>query len=203
MQSQATTVKEYLASLDPDRRKAIQAVRKVIKANLDPKVKEVMSYGMIGYCIPKSVYPPGYHCTPDQPLPYMNLASQKNHMSLYMFAIYGNDQEVAWFEKEWKKTGKKLNMGKSCVRFKKVEDLALDVIGEAVKRMPADRFIEQYEAALEGTAAGKKKAAAKKGTAKKAPTKKKAAKKTVKKTAKKGTSKKKATKKAATRKKPS
>ena len=156
MQSKATTPTEYLASLDPERRKALQAVRKVIKANLDPKIKEVMSYGMLGYCIPFSVYPYGYHCNPDQPLPFMNLASQKNHMALYLFCIYGNDQEIAWFEKAWKKTGKKLDMGKACLRFKKLEDLALDVIGEAVSRMSAEQFIEQYEAALEGTAAGKK-----------------------------------------------
>ncbi|QDV04821.1 hypothetical protein Poly30_03150 [Planctomycetes bacterium Poly30] len=199
MQSQAATVKEYLASLDPDRRKAIEAVRKVIKANLDPKIKEVMSYGMIGYCIPKSVYPPGYHCSPEQPLPFMNVASQKNHMAVYLFMIYGNEGEVSWFETEWKKTGKKLDMGKACLRFKKLEDVALDVLGEAVRRMPADKFIAQYEAVLARGSAGKKKAATKKKATKKKAAKKKAIKKAV----KKAPARKKSAKKTATREKPS
>jgi hypothetical protein len=219
MQSKASTPKEYLASLDPDRRKAMEAVRKVIKANLDPKIKEVMSYGMLGYCIPFSVYKYGYHCNPDQPLPFINLGSQKNHMGLYLFCIYGNDKEIAWFEKAWKKTGKKLDMGKSCLRFKKLEDLALDVIGEAVSRMSAAQFIEQYEAALEGTTAGKKlaklkakeagggtaptakKAPRKKVAAKKAATKKAPQRKTAKKAAKKAPAKKKVAKKSAAKKK--
>lgn len=212
MQSKATTVKEYLASLDPDRRKAINAVRKVIKENLDPKIKEMMSYGMIGYCIPKSVYPPGYHCTPDLPLPYVNVASQKAHMAVYLFSVYGNDEEIKWFESEWKKTGKKLNMGKACVRFKKLEDVALEVLGEAIRRMPADRFIAQYEAALAKTGTGQKRApkkvakkTAKKAAARKPATKKKAVKKAASKKApaKKASAKKKAGKKAATRKKSS
>ncbi len=228
MQSKATTVKEYLAGLEPERRKAIEAVRKVIKANLDPKVKEVMTYGMIGYCIPFSVYPYGYHCNPEQPLPFLNLGSQKAHMALYMFCIYGNEKEIKWFESAWKKTGKKLDMGKACLRFKKLDDVDLEVIGEAVRRMSAEQFIEQYEAALEGTTAGKKlakikakeaggaapaakskpnrkaaKKASKKTVAKKAPAKKKAApkKKAAKKVAEKPAAKKKSTRKAAARKK--
>ena len=204
MQSKAATVKEYLASLHPDRRKALEAVRKVIKANLDPKVKEVMSYGMIGYCIPFKVYPYGYHCNPEQPLPFMNLASQKAHMALYLFCIYGNEKEIKWFEAAWKKTGKKLDMGKACLRFKKLDDLALDVIGEAVRRMTVEQFIEQYEAALEGTTAGKKLAKIKaKEAGELAPAKKKAAKKkAAKKTTKKAAAKKKSTRKASARKKP-
>ena len=196
MQSKATTVKEYLASLDPDRRRAIEAVRKVIKKNLDPKVKEVMSYGMIGYCIPLSVYPDGYHCNPNTPLPFINLASQKAHMAAYLFCISGNDEEIARFEKEWKATGKKLNMGKSCLRFKKLEDLDLDVLGRAIKRMTVKKFIAEYEAALEGTAAGKKRAASKK----KAAPKKAAAKKAAKRAAKKPAAKKKVAKKPAAKK---
>lgn len=162
MQSKATTVKQYLAELEPDRRKVLEALRKVIKANLDPKVVETMQYGMIGYCIPYSVYPDGYHCSPDEPLPFLGLASQKRHMALYLSCIYGNTDEIARFEKEWGKTGKKLDMGKACLRFKKIEDVALDVIGAAIKRMSVTRFIKHYEAALEGTSAGRKKAAKKK-----------------------------------------
>ena len=95
MTAKPTTVTQYLASLDPDRKKAIQAVRKVVKANLDPKVKEGIQYGMIGYFIPHSVYPDGYHCSPDQPLPFIGMASQKNHMAVYLFCIYGDEAEAA------------------------------------------------------------------------------------------------------------
>ena len=199
MQSKATTVTEYLKGLDPDRKKAITAIRKVIKANLDPKVKETMTYGMIGYVVPLNVYPDGYHCNPETPLPFANLASQKAHMGIYLFCIYGNPEEKARLEKEWKATGKKLDMGKSCIRVKKLEDVPLDVLGAAVKRMTVAKFIEQYERDIPASA--RKKAAkkvAKKPAAKKASKKvtaKAAAKKAAKKTAKKTT--KKVAKKAA------
>ena len=144
MQSKAATVAEYLASLPPDRREAISAVRATILANLDPTYQEGMHYGMIGYCVPHSVYPDGYHCDPKQPLPFAALASQKNYMSVYL-CVYGNPEMEAWFRKEWAKTGKKLDMGKSCVRFKKLDDLALDVVGQTIARMPAKKFIDHYE----------------------------------------------------------
>lgn len=155
MQSKAATVEEYLAGLPEDRRAALEAVRKVFLKNLDPKITERMSYGMIGYAIPHSVYPAGYHCDPKMPLPYAGLASQKGHMSLYLMCVYfdadGNCGDAAsmgkWFREAWAKTGKKLDMGKSCIRFKRVEDLALDVIAEAIRRAPADKFIAWYEAA--------------------------------------------------------
>ncbi len=172
MQSKATTVKEYLASLDPDRRKTVQAIRKVINANKDARIKEVMSYGMIGWVVPHSVYPDGYHCDPKTPLPFANLASQKNHIGIYLFFVYGNNGELATFTQEWKATGKKLDMGKSCVRVKKLEDVPLDVLGAAVKRMTVDLFVEHYEGALAAAAAGKKKAAKK--VAKKSPARRKA-----------------------------
>jgi uncharacterized protein DUF1801 len=144
MQSKAQTVDEYLASLPPDRREAIEAVRRTILANLDPSYQEGMQYGMIGYSVPHSIYPAGYHCDPKQPLPFAALASQKNYMSVYL-CVYGNPEMEAWFRKEWAKTGKKLDMGKCCVRFKKLDDLALDLIGETIARMPARKFIEHYE----------------------------------------------------------
>ncbi|MCC6130446.1 MAG: DUF1801 domain-containing protein, partial [Acidobacteria bacterium] len=128
MQSKAPTVDEYLASLPEDRRAALAAVRDVIRKNLDPSYEEGMQYGMIGYYVPHSVYPAGYHCDPKQPLPFAGLASQKGHMSLYLMCVYGDSEQEKWFREEWAKTGKKLDMGKSCVRFKKVEDLALGVI---------------------------------------------------------------------------
>jgi hypothetical protein len=144
----ATTVQEYLAQVPADRRAAIEPVRAVILKNLDPVFQEGMLYGMIGYFVPHNVYPPGYHCDPKQPLPFIFLASQKNHMSLYLMCIYGHKGQEQWFREAWAKTGKKLDMGKSCVRFKKLEDLALDVVGESARRVPARKFIEHYEALL-------------------------------------------------------
>ena len=177
MAAKPTTVTQYLASLDPDRKKALQAIRKVVKANLDPKVKEGIQYGMIGYFVPHSVYPDGYHCSPEQPLPFMSIASQKNHMAVYLFCIYGDEAEAARFEKQWAKSGKKLDMGKSCVRFKKIEDVCLTSIGAAVKRMTAARFIKHYEANVVSATARKKKAASKKAAAKKKPARKAATRK--------------------------
>ncbi len=112
MQSKATTVTQYLAELPDDRRKAIKAIRKVIKDNLDPQIKETIQYGMIGYAIPHTVYPAGYHCDPKQPLPFLSLANQKNHMALYLFCLYCDEAEVERFTEAWKKTGHKLDMGK-------------------------------------------------------------------------------------------
>ncbi len=197
MTAKPTTVTQYLASLDPDRKKALQAVRKVIKANLDPKVKEGIQYGMIGYFIPHSVYPDGYHCSPEQPLPFLSIASQKNHMAVYLFCIYGDEAEAARFEKQWAKSGKKLDMGKSCVRFKKLEDMCLTSLGAAVKRMTAAKFIKHYEANMVSATARKKKPAGKKPAAKKKAAGKAAAKKVTRKKA--ATSRKPASKKAAAR----
>lgn len=148
MTSKATTVEQYLAELPEDRRQALEAVRQVILANLDPNYEEGMQYGSIGYFVPHSVFPAGYHCDPKQPLPFAGLASQKNHMALYLFCIYSDEAAAEEFKSAWAKTGKKLDMGKSCLRFKKAEDLALDVIGEAIKRATAAKFIAQYESVL-------------------------------------------------------
>ena len=132
MQSKATTVEQYLSELPEDRRKAIEAVRQVVLKNLDKDYEEGIQYGMIGYFVPHRVYPAGYHCDPKQPLPFASLASQKNHMALYLMCVYGESDHSKWFQQAWAKSGKKLDMGKSCIRFKKVDDLALDVIGEAI-----------------------------------------------------------------------
>lgn len=194
------TVDEYLAGLTEDRRAAIEAVRKVVLSNLDADFEEGVQYGMIGYYIPHRVYPPGYHCDPKQPLPFAGLASQKNYMSLYLMCVYGAPEEEARFRAEWKKTGKKLDMGKSCVRFKKVDDLALDVIAQTVRRARAKKVIAHYEAAIRPgtrkTAKSGKRGPAKKAakTAKPKPKAaarpRKAAKKAVKKAAKKTVAKK-------------
>jgi hypothetical protein len=188
MPSKATTVTAYLAELPEDRRAAIDAVRRVILKNLDKDYEEHMSYGMIGYCVPHRVYPAGYHCNPKQPLPFAGLASQKGHMSLYLMGLYGSAELVRWFESAWAKTGKKLDMGKSCVRFKKLDDLPLDVIGAAFARLPAKVYIEHYEKAIKGS--GRTSTATKKdspaGTKNTKPAKK-TAKKVTKTTAKKAT----------------
>lgn len=146
MQSRAATVAEYLASLPEDRRIALQAVRKVIKANLDKGFREGMSYGMMGWYVPHSIYPAGYHCNPEQPLPFAGLASQKQAMSLYLMCIYGDSEQRDALIADWKKSGKKLDMGKSCIRFKKLEDLPLDVIGRAVKRASLKKYVASYDA---------------------------------------------------------
>jgi hypothetical protein len=154
MQSTAATVVQYLADLPEARRAALAAVRGVILANLDPVYSESIQYGMIGYAVPHSVYPDGYHCNPKQPLPFAALASQKNYMSLYLMGFYVGcsdtveTEDLAWFRAAWAKAGKKLDMGKSCLRFKKLDDLALDVLGEAIRRMPAQRYIERYRQTL-------------------------------------------------------
>jgi Domain of unknown function (DU1801) len=149
VQSTAATVQQYLDSLPEDRRACLSAVRKVFRDNLDDVYEEGMQYGMIGYYVPHSYFPPGYHCDPKQPLPFGGIASQKSHMSIHMMPVYGNSKLNEWFQKAWAMTGKKLDMGKACVRFKKLEDLALDVIGEAIRRVPAKKYIAFCEAVLQ------------------------------------------------------
>lgn len=168
MQSKATTVGAYLKELPPDRRQAVEAVRKVILDNLDEDYEEGMCYGMIGYSVPHRVYPAGYHCNPKLPLPFAGLASQKQYMSVYLVSNYAEGTpDEGWFRRAWAATGKKLDMGKCCIRFKRLEDLALDVIGEAIRRVPARAYIEFYEKSLAGSSktGAKKLAAAKKKAA--------------------------------------
>lgn len=148
MISQASTVDEYLAELPADRRVAIQAVRKVILKKLRKGFQEGMQYGMIGYFVPHRLYPAGYHCDPQQPLPFAALASQKNYMSVYLMCLYADSKEEQEFRQRWAETGKKLDMGKCCVRFKKLEDLPLDIIGETIARISVKDHIAVYEAAI-------------------------------------------------------
>lgn len=149
MQSRAATVDAYLAELPEHRRAVVAAVLKIIRKHIQPGFEEGMQYGMIGYHVPYALYPPGYHCEPKQPLPYACLAAQKNYFSLYLMSLYSGDGEDGkWFQSEWKKTGKKLDMGKSCIRFKSLDDLALDVIAECFRRMTWQRHVELYETVL-------------------------------------------------------
>ena len=188
MQSKATTVRQYLAELPPDRRSAIDTVRRTIVKSLPKGYAEGMQYGMIGYYVPHSLYPPGYHCDPRQPLPFAALASQKNHMAVYLMCVYGDPAHEAWLRAAWTRSGKKLDMGKSCIRFKKLEDVPLDVIGRAVGRVPVKAFIARYESAFKSAGIPRRKKTAKKKTAvrrtatkKTTPTKQAANKKTLKK----------------------
>jgi hypothetical protein len=147
MTSSATTVAEYIAALPEERRAAIGKVRAVIRKNLPKGIAEQMQYGMIGYVVPHKLYPPGYHCKPSEPLPFAHLASQKNYIALYLMTAY---QLGDWLKKQFAARGKKLDMGKCCMRFKKLEDLPLDVIGEAVAMVPVASYIARYEASRQG-----------------------------------------------------
>lgn len=183
MQSKAATVAEYLESLPADRRDVLAAVREFLLEHLDPKLEERMSYGMIGYAVPHRLYPAGYHCDPKMPLPFGGLASQKGHHSLYLMALYfdENAPETQAFRDAWAKTGKKLDMGKCCIRFKKLDDLAFDVLAGALRSWTVDKYIATYDAILGKMRGGKAGGAAKKATAKATkPTAKKAAKKAAK-----------------------
>src|ERR1041385_6463411 len=148
MQSSARTVQEYLKELPADRREAINAVRGVILANLPKGYEECMSYGMIGYVVPHSIYPKGYQCNPKLPLPFVNLGSQKNHMALHLMCCYGDSKLKASLEKAWKDAGKKFDMGGGCLRFKKLEDVPLEVIGQFIARLPVEEYIRRIEKAF-------------------------------------------------------
>lgn len=163
MKYDATSVQDYLAKVPADRRAAIQTVRETILKNLDKEYEEGMQYGMIGYYVPHRIFPAGYHCDPKQPLPFASLASQKNHMALYLMGIYMNPDLERWFVEAWTRTGRKLDKGKSCIRFSKVEDLALDVLGETFRRLPARTYIEIYQRILATRTKGESKPAPKKG----------------------------------------
>jgi hypothetical protein len=142
MQSKAASVEEYLDSLPPDRREAISKVRDVILRNLPPGYEEGVQYGMISYYIPLSRYPKTYN---NQPLGLAALASQKNYMALYLMNIYADLETLNWFKDSYAKSGKKLDMGKSCIRFKRLEDLPLEIVGQAIMCNSVDDFIALYE----------------------------------------------------------
>ena len=146
MQSTAQTVEDYLAELAPDRRHALSEVRKSILENLPLGFEETMDFGMIGYVIPLETYPKTYN---GHPLQYAALASQKNHMSLYLMCIYSEGSRM-WFMDELEKRGKKLSIGKACIRFKRLEDLPLDLVGEAIAYGSVEGYIEIYETARKG-----------------------------------------------------
>jgi uncharacterized protein YdhG (YjbR/CyaY superfamily) len=146
MTSKATTPEEYIAELPEDRVEGITKLRKVINDNLPKGFKEEMSYGMIGYVVPHSIYPDGYHCTPKLPLPFMNFASQKNSVNIYHMGIYAKPELLNWFTTEYPKhCTAKLDMGKSCIRFKKMDQIPFELIAELVKKMSVEDWIKCYE----------------------------------------------------------
>jgi Domain of unknown function (DU1801) len=145
MTSSATSVAAYLDELPEDRRAAISKIRAVIRKNLPKGFVEQMNYGMIGYVVPHKLFPAGYHCNPEDPLPLACLASQKNSISLYLMTVYQNPVMEQWMREQFQAAGKKLDMGKCCIRFKKLEDVPLEVVGEAIGRVSVADYIMQYE----------------------------------------------------------
>ena len=146
MQSTAATVDEFLAKLPDDRRAVMTELRKAIKKNIPKGFQEGMGYGMAGWVVPHSMYPDGYHCDPKQPLPFMGLASQKNHIAVYHMGVYSSGELLEWFRAEWPKhSPKKLDMGKSCIRFKKPEDVPVALICELASKITPQQWIEIYE----------------------------------------------------------
>ncbi|MEZ8095469.1 DUF1801 domain-containing protein [Photobacterium swingsii] len=146
MKSEATSVKAYMADLPAERQVVIEQLRHIILDNLPEGFQETMSYGMIGYVVPHSLYPDGYHCSPDLPLPFINIASQKNFIALYHSGIYSSPELLAWFVDEYPKYCKsKLDMGKSCIRFKNINKIPFELIAQLVAKVSVQEWIALYE----------------------------------------------------------
>lgn len=149
MTSSANSVDQYMTELPDDRKPAMEKLRKTILQNLPKGFEEVMNYGMMGYVVPHSLYPAGYHCDPKLPLPFMALASQKNSINFYHMGIYANPEMLAWFTAEYPKHVKgKPDMGKSCLRFKKPEQIPYELIGKLVAKMTVNQWINLYETGI-------------------------------------------------------
>ncbi|MGJ5642838.1 DUF1801 domain-containing protein [Formosa sp. S-31] len=145
----ANTPDEYIALLPEDRKAPMSKLRQVILQHLPDGFQETISYGMIGYVVPHALYPDGYHCNPELPLPFINIASQKNFIALYHSGIYADKNLLDWFTSEYPKYSKrKLDMGKSCIRFKKPEDIPFELIADLTSRITPEQWIETYENAI-------------------------------------------------------
>lgn len=139
-------VQDYLEKVPLERQEAFNKLRKTILDNLPTGYEETMSYGMIGYVVPKSIYPDGYHCSPELPLPYMSIASQKNFVAFYHMGMYADEEILNWFVSSYQAIAKyKVDMGKSCVRFKKMDDIPYELIGQLVSKISCNQWIEMYE----------------------------------------------------------
>lgn len=149
MQITADTPEAYVEQLPDDRKQVISKLRAVIGENLPPGFAEIASHGMIGYVVPHSLYPAGYHCNPKQPLPFMGLASQKNFVAVYHMGLYADQQLMDWFTSEYPKhSPARLDMGKSCIRFKKPEQVPFELIGELAAKLTPQDWISLYESKL-------------------------------------------------------
>jgi len=149
MQYEASSPEDYISQVPEDRQDTLNKLRQVINDNLPKDFEEGMIYKMIGYYVPHSVYPDGYHCSPETPLPFMSFASQKNSVNLYHSGIYAKPELHDWFVNEYPKHCKrKLDMGKSCIRFKKMDEIPFELIGELTRKMTCDEWISIYEKAL-------------------------------------------------------
>ena len=149
MTSKALTPDEYMAELPEERKEPMAQLRKAILDNLPTGFVEQMGYGMIGYVVPHSIYPKGYHCTPKLPLPFLNIASQKNAITMYHLGLYGDKNLMEWFHEEFPKHSKtKLDMGKGCIRFKKPDQIPFALIGELISKVSVSAWIERYEATI-------------------------------------------------------
>jgi Domain of unknown function (DU1801) len=147
MKSNAKTVEEYLQEIQEERKPYFSKLRDTILANLPSGLKEEMNYGMIGYVVPHSIYPARYHCSPELPLPFINIASQKNYIAFYHMGFYSNKELLNWFISEYPKYCKyKLDMGKSCIRFKKPEEIPFELIGQLMRKISVKDYITTYEA---------------------------------------------------------
>lgn len=146
MAKEFTSVDEYIHALEDEKREAIESLREVILAKIPAGFKETMSYGMIGYVVPFDIYPSGYHCNTKLPLPFLNIAAQKNFVALYHMGLYADEQLMKWFVEAYPQySDKKLDIGKSCIRFKKTADIPFALIGDLVSKMTVKRWIELYE----------------------------------------------------------
>jgi uncharacterized protein YdhG (YjbR/CyaY superfamily) len=140
------TPEEYIAQIPEDRKAVFQQLREVIIANLPAGFEEVISYGMLGYVVPHSIYPSGYHCDSKLPLPFLAIASQKNFIAVYHMGIYADEKLLNWFVEEYPKhSNQKLDMGKSCIRFKKMENIPMRLLAELMKKMTVNQWISLYE----------------------------------------------------------
>lgn len=149
MKATGSTVKEILANVPQDRLAAFNKLHDVIVKNLPKGFEAAISYGGLGYVIPHTLYPAGYHCKPSEPLPFAGLASQKNSINFYHMGIYSDPKLLEWFVSEYPKHSKqKLDMGKSCIRFKKLDEIPYQLIGELMKKMTAEQWINTYETML-------------------------------------------------------
>lgn len=151
MKIEANSPEEYIDKIPEERKEPVSKLRSRIKDNLPTGFEETMSYGMIGYVVPHSIYPEGYHCDPKLPLPFINLASQKNYIALYHSGIYANKDFHDWFVKEYmNEIGKKPDMGKSCIRFKKTDEIPFDLISKLASKITPKEWISIYEKTLKG-----------------------------------------------------